>query len=91
MIALFCAHDSDYGKKASLEVRGDKVSEEERKKRDYFNTDASPIHDHPHSARGVLHYDREIPAELILYSQLEGTERQPPGDEDTAADDWKTF
>ena len=91
MITLFCAHDSDYGKKAALEVRGDKVTEEERRKRDYFNTDASPIHDNPHSARGILHYDREIPAELILYSQLDGTERQPPGDEDTASDDWKTF
>jgi hypothetical protein len=90
MISLFCAHDSDYGRKAAMEVRGDRITDEERRKRDFFNTDASPIHDKPSSVRGVLHYEREVPAELIMYSELDGTERNPTGD-DTASDDWKTF
>jgi len=90
MITLFCAHDSDYGRRAANEVRGDKPTPEERRKRDFYNTDFSPIHDKPNSVRGTLHYDQEVPAELILYSDLNGTERNPSGD-DTDSDDWKTF
>ena len=85
MITLFCAHDSDWGKRASLEVR-ENVNPEDRKKLDYFNTDASPLHDKPDSIRGLLHYEHEIPPEMIMYSELEGTERSS-GD----SDEWKNF
>ena len=89
MITSFCAHDSDYGKKAALEVRENKLSPEERRKIDFFNTDYSPIHDRPYSLRGVLHAERNMPAEMIMYSDLDGTERNPTGED--VSDDWKCF
>lgn len=89
MIALFCAHDSDYGRKAAMEKRGDKVTEEERRKRDNYNTDFSPIHDRPNSVRGLLHSEKGVPPEMILYSDIGGTESSSFGDGDE--DTWQTF
>lgn len=88
MITLFCAHDSDYGKKAASESRGQQMTPEERRKYDFHNSDYSPIHDKPHSSRGALHYEHDVPEEMIMYANLDGTERQP-GDE--PADDWKNL
>jgi hypothetical protein len=85
MIAYFCAHDSDYGVEASLQPRKKSINERTPRDPDWNNTDYSPIHDKP-GLRQQMFYERDIPAEVIMYDTIESPPTTTEADEQ-----WKLF
>jgi hypothetical protein len=84
MIAVFCAHDSDFGIEASLQPRKKSVNERSPKDPDFSNTAYSPIHDKA-GLRHEMVYDREVPAEVLMYDQVSSA---PLGNEE---DEWRKW
>jgi hypothetical protein len=71
MIALFCAHDSEWGVEKSMAPRLPDSPGESWKRKDFNNTDFSPIHDanKPMSILPV-HEQREVPKDFVLHGEM---------------------
>jgi hypothetical protein len=90
MISLYCAHEMDWGSERFKSMH-DEASEETpeemdaRKKRDFFNTDFSPIHDQPGPKQDA--FKRGVLAENIEFG-----DENPLGDPNVLSEkDWRSF
>jgi hypothetical protein len=71
MIAVFCAHDSEWGIAAALAPRPKEVPGEAWKRKDFINSDFSPVHDAGKvMSISPLGEHREVPKDFALHNEL---------------------
>lgn len=71
MIALFCAHDSEYGMNAAAAPRVEDAKTELWKKKDFINSDFSPVHDAGRPMDHLFRVDqREVPKDFLLHGEI---------------------
>src|SRR5208337_3545816 len=71
MIAIFCAHDSEWGTAAALAPRSKEEKTELWRRRDFNNTDFSPVHDAGKvMAVSPVGEAREVPRDFALHSEM---------------------
>lgn len=71
MIALFCAHDSEWGTTAAQSPRSPNDSVELWKRKDFINSDFSPVHDAGKVMSILPNIDRrDVPLDYSLHGEI---------------------
>jgi hypothetical protein len=71
MIALFCAHDSEWGLAASMAPRAPSSLSDPATRKDFNNSDYSPVHDAGRPMNILpVNEQRDVPKDFALYSQM---------------------